>query len=171
MSIPILIRSIPFSSVYIKWFCLFVLRFYGPVNPMGSCRARSVYLTRRLLGRQSSMRLASIVHILSPETDNCPSWISRRERMIVENISWSISTKECCRPRLGLNPWPSGLQLDGTSNSATEASKWFCTKLVIECSDQTEFWTHIDTGFTLFATHLDTSTGSKQTCSNLVQVW
>ena len=31
--------------------CLFVLRFYGPVNPMGSRRARSVYLTTRLLGR------------------------------------------------------------------------------------------------------------------------
>ena len=31
--------------------CLFVLRFYGPVNPMGSCQARSVYLTTRLLGR------------------------------------------------------------------------------------------------------------------------
>ena len=30
---------------------LFVLRFYGPVNPMGSCRARPVYLTTRLLGR------------------------------------------------------------------------------------------------------------------------
>ena len=30
---------------------LFMLRFYGPVNPMGSCRARSVYLTTRLLGR------------------------------------------------------------------------------------------------------------------------
>ena len=29
----------------------FVLRFYGTVNPMGSCRARSVYLTTRLLGR------------------------------------------------------------------------------------------------------------------------
>ena len=29
--------------------CLFVLRFYGPVNPMGSCRARSVYLTKHLL--------------------------------------------------------------------------------------------------------------------------
>ena len=24
--------------------CLFVLRFYSPVNPMGSCRARSVYV-------------------------------------------------------------------------------------------------------------------------------
>ena len=32
---------------------LFVLRFYGPVNPVGSCRARSVYLTTRLLGRLS----------------------------------------------------------------------------------------------------------------------
>ena len=31
--------------------CLFVLRFYVPVNPMGSCRVRSVYLTTRLLGR------------------------------------------------------------------------------------------------------------------------
>ena len=29
---------------------LFVLKFYGPVNPMGSCRARSVYLTTLLLG-------------------------------------------------------------------------------------------------------------------------
>ena len=35
--------------------CLFVLRFYGPVNPMGSCRARSVYLTTRLLGRLSTL--------------------------------------------------------------------------------------------------------------------
>ena len=32
-----------------------VLRFYGPVNPMGSCRARSVYLTARLLGRLSPL--------------------------------------------------------------------------------------------------------------------
>ena len=69
----------------------------------------------------SSKRLTSIVHILSPETDNCPSWISRRERMTVENISWSISTKECCRPRQGLNPQPPGLQSDGASNWATEA--------------------------------------------------
>ena len=34
---------------------LFLLRFYGPVNPMGSCRARSVYLTTRLLGRLSPL--------------------------------------------------------------------------------------------------------------------
>ena len=34
---------------------LFVLRFYGPVNEMGSCRVRSVYLTTRLLGRLSPL--------------------------------------------------------------------------------------------------------------------
>ena len=61
------------------------------------------------------------MRILSPETDNCPSWISGRERMTVENISWSISTKECCRPRRGLNLRPPGLQSDGASNWATEA--------------------------------------------------
>ena len=38
-----------------KYVCLFVLRFYGPVNPMGSCPARSVYLTTRLLGRLSPL--------------------------------------------------------------------------------------------------------------------
>ena len=35
-----------------KWFCVEVLR---PSNPMGSCRARSVYLTTRLLGRLSPL--------------------------------------------------------------------------------------------------------------------
>ena len=52
---------------------LFVLQFYGPVNQLGPCRAWSVYLSIRLLGRLSSDGLTSIVHILLPETDNCPS--------------------------------------------------------------------------------------------------
>ena len=30
---------------------LFLLRFYGLVNPMGSCRARSVYLATRFTGQ------------------------------------------------------------------------------------------------------------------------
>ena len=32
---------------------LFVLRFYGQVNPVGPCQAQSVYLTTHLLGRLS----------------------------------------------------------------------------------------------------------------------
>ena len=35
-----------------------------------------------------------------------PSWISRRERITVENISWSTSTKECCWTWLVLILWP-----------------------------------------------------------------
>ena len=34
---------------------LFVLRFYGPVNPIRSCQARPVYLTTSLLGRLSPL--------------------------------------------------------------------------------------------------------------------
>ena len=36
-------------------YCGFVLRFYSPVNPVGSYRARSVYLTARVLGRLSPL--------------------------------------------------------------------------------------------------------------------
>ena len=35
---------------------LFALRFRSPVNPMESCRARSVYLTISLLGRLCPLR-------------------------------------------------------------------------------------------------------------------
>ena len=45
--------------------------------------------------------------------------------MTVENISWSISTKESCRLRRGLNPRPPGLQSDGASKWATEAGPWW----------------------------------------------
>ena len=99
--------------------CVEVLR---PSQPNGVMSSAVSLPNHTFTGQAlSSKRLTSIVHILSPETDNCPSWISGRERMTVENISWSISTKECCRPRRGLNSRPPGLQSDGASNWATEA--------------------------------------------------
>ena len=72
------------------------LRFYGPVNPMGSYQACSVYLPH--FHRAGLVLLAVNQYYAHsfPDTDNCPSWISGRERMTAENISWSISTKECC---------------------------------------------------------------------------
>ena len=72
------------------------------------------------------------MHILLPETDNCPSWISGRDRMTVQNISWSISTKECCRPWRGLNPRPPGLQSDGASNWVTEAVMYLVVFLLFD---------------------------------------
>ena len=52
----ILTNKLELKCICARWVpCLFVLRFYSPVNPMGSCRARSVYLTTRLLGRLSPL--------------------------------------------------------------------------------------------------------------------
>ena len=78
--------------------CVEILQLSQPNGVMSSL----VSLPNHTFTGQSwfSKRLTtSIVHILSPETVNCPSWISGRERTTVENISWSISTKECCRPQ------------------------------------------------------------------------
>ena len=70
--------------------CVEVLR---PSQPNGVMSSAVSLPNHTFTGQAwSSKRLTSIVHILSPETDNCPSWISGRERMTVENISWSIST-------------------------------------------------------------------------------
>ena len=107
--------------------CVEVLRPSQPNRVMSS----AVSLPNHTFTGQalSSKRLTSIVHILSPETDNCPSWISGRERMTVENISWSISTKECCRPRRGSNPRPPGLQSDAHPTEPPRPAIYFMHKI------------------------------------------
>ena len=53
-----------------------------------------------------------------PETDNCPSWITGRETMIIKNISGSISMREChfiwdsspCPPQSVTAGWDQTLQ-------------------------------------------------------------
>ena len=91
------------------------------------------------------------MHILSPETDNCPSWISGRERITVENILSSISTKECCRSRRELNPQSLCLQSDGASNWATETgmirfNRVFDGRSIVLCFSSSLFvrmWFHM----------------------------
>ena len=83
-----------------------------PVNPNGSYQAWSVYLTTLLLAGLVLRQLTSIVHILSPETDNCISWISRRERMTVENSSWSNLHERMLPTWRGSNPQPPDRQSD-----------------------------------------------------------
>ena len=88
------------------------------------------------------------MHILS-ETDNCPSWITRRETMTVENISWSISTKECCRhgcarTRIRLKsdahptdlPRPAGVYVELMNNKACTCTRGYrhSYKYCIWCS-------------------------------------
>ena len=113
------------TLIHLFFFFFLCVEVFRPSQPNGVMSSAVSLPNYTFTGQaQSSKRLISIVHILSPETDNCPSWMSGRERMTIENISWSISTKECCRPRRGLNPRPPGLQSDGASNWATEAGPW-----------------------------------------------
>ena len=83
-----------------------VLVFYGPSTQFRSFQLWSVNLSTLLLDKPPRQ-----VYILSPATDNCPSWISGRERMTVEITLWPASTKECCR-MWGSNPRPSAYQAD-----------------------------------------------------------
>ena len=93
--------------------CLFVLRFYGPVNPMGSCRARSVYLTTRLLGRLSSLSGKPVLCTFFRQKLTTAFLNQRKGENNHRKYFISISMKECCLPRPRLNPQPPGLKSDG----------------------------------------------------------
>ena len=69
---------------------------------------------------------ACIVCILSPKTDNCPSWISRRERMTLEKYFLINLHKECCIPGRG---WTCSLLI--TSNASKQRGQ--LTLLLLIC--------------------------------------
>ena len=77
------------------------------------------------------------MHILSPETDNCPSWISGRERMTVENIFHNLHER-MLPTSAGLNPHPPGLQSDGASNWATEDGERKGVEDLVEIAEMKE---------------------------------
>ena len=97
-----------------------MLRFYGPVNPMGSCRARSVYLTTRLLGRLSPLSGYSFAR----------NWqlpfLNQRKG---ENDHWKyfmINLHESLLPcSAGVEPATSWSPVGRASNWATETGYFF----------------------------------------------
>ena len=81
------------ASLLLLFVCVEVLWPSQPNRVMLS----PVSLPHSFIGQASSSKpLNSIVHILLPETDNCPFWISRRDRMTTENISWSNLHERMC---------------------------------------------------------------------------
>ena len=78
----------PIYKAYIYACIIVCVEVLQPSQPNG-VMSSAVSLPSHTFTRQaySSKRFTSIVHILSPETDNCPSRSSGRERMTVENIS------------------------------------------------------------------------------------
>ena len=115
---------------YSLFVCNEVLRTSQSIGAMSSAVSLP---NHNFIGKAlSSKRSTSIVHFLSPETDNCPSWISGRERMTVINISWSHLHERVLPTRRegggGVEPATSRLPVGRASNTATEAchnySRW-----------------------------------------------
>ena len=87
---------------------LFVLRFYSKVNPLGSCRAQSVYLTGCLLGRLSPLSGLPVF---------CTFFCQKLTTVLLESAEWrkyfKINLHERKLPTWqGSNPQPPDHQLD-----------------------------------------------------------
>ena len=81
--------------------------FYGPSTHFRSFRARSVNRATLFLGKPPRQLPISL-----PITDNCPSWISGRERMVVEFFSLpNLNERMFCRA-WGSNPRLSAYKAD-----------------------------------------------------------
>ena len=88
-----------------------------------------------LLGRLRSLT-STPVPILSPVTDNCPSWISRRVRMTVEKISWIILINEWWQTVV-LNLQPPDYQSDIHLTELLGPEKWNEARDILHWK-----WTH-----------------------------
>ena len=78
-------------------FSLFDFYFYCYSIHFRIFRARSVNLATLFLSKPPRQFYQYLVHILSPVTDNCSSWISGRGRMAVEIFSWPSLHERMCR--------------------------------------------------------------------------
>ena len=113
---------------------LLMFRFYGPVNPMGSCRARSVYLIKHLLDRLSPLtvnqycahsftrnRQLPVLNQRKGESDRRKYFmINLHERMLLN----------CC----GMNPQPSDHQSDEHPTEPLRPANFLSARVVPLCS-------------------------------------
>ena len=100
------------ASAEVVW--LVELVFYGPSTHFRSFQAQSVNLATLFLGKPPGQFTCNqyLVRILSPVTDNSLSWISGRERMVVENFSWSNLNERMFCWTWGSNPQLSAYEKD-----------------------------------------------------------
>ena len=102
-------------------FCLFELRFYSPVNPMGSCRVQSVFLTTCLLGRLSPLRGLFNQYCAHSFARNWKlPFLNQRKEENDHRKYFVVNLHERMLPT-SAGVEPPGLQSDGASNWATEA--------------------------------------------------
>ena len=108
-----------------------------PSPPIRVMSSRSVYLTTLFLGRLQAVNQYLRTFF---RQKNCPSWISSKDRMTVENISWSIATKEYRWTRKGLNPRSPGHQSDAHPTEPPKPARWFPMETICMKCINSVFW-------------------------------
>ena len=96
------------TSLYSHYIFFFSFYFCGSSNRI----VRKKYLVTDDWSQSSQYFL----HIRSPVTDNCPSWISERERKTVENIPWSNLHERMLPDPAGVEPATSWSPVGRASN-------------------------------------------------------
>ena len=106
---------------------LVVLRFYGWVNPMGSCWARSVYLTTLLLGRVSPLSGYPVLcTIFCQKLTSALLESGEVREMTRENIPWTNLHEKKVTDQTGVEPTTCWSPVRCASNWATEAAFLLC---------------------------------------------
>ena len=106
------------SRAFLSHICLLKNRVYGLLSTIKDT----------VIGHaKSSKRLTSITCAHSFAKNWQLSLNQRKARMTLENISWSISTKECCRNRQGSNPRPPDHQSDSHPTEPPSRAPFPCT--------------------------------------------
>ena len=90
------------GNYYNSFVCVDILR---PSQPNG-VMSRAVSLPNHIFSGQalSSKWLTSTVYILLPDTDNCMSWISWRERMTLESPQKNVANPVGVEPTIYWSP-------------------------------------------------------------------
>ena len=122
---------------------------------------------------KSSKRLTSIVHILSPETDNCPFWISRGDWLTIAkyfmiNLHESICTAEARKNVADLGGgWTRDLLVSSRTVHPTEPSR-LAQSLIFNTfwqNDFSRFSPYKCTGMKIWPCH------KKVKCLSRVIIW
>ena len=128
----------------INW--LVGLEFNGPLNTIRVISSWSVYLTTLFLGRCSPLSSKTVlVHIVLRDTNNCPSWISKRERMTRKYFMINLH-KRMLPSQAVIKPMTSWSPVRHAFDSHGGWLLWHCL--------------HLESWYTIFKLNIQTPTSS-----------
>ena len=135
-------------NILLKNLFLFVLRFYGPVNPIGLCWAWSIYLTTLLLGRLRPLSGWPVLCTFFARNWQLPflnqrkGENDRRKYFMINLIERILPTQRGCRTCNLLITSPTCIQLNHRGPPNEDTQSW---STALSRHQKKEWWTNNDT--------------------------